>query len=204
MTTTLEDYLHRIYPMLCKTPIKPTIFYETTTKNIYFEIADNKGLGICSLAQGDAYFYNPKCLNVYIINFERYINNFKPNTVAGKGKKCDFILASAEDCSFIVLTELTRSDKKYVAKKGETALEQFRDSIEKLSKDENFLKQFQKHIALYSCRLSSTSSPSSSPAVQGIARFNKPTLLIANISQTKVLTQDFRFEQRIYPNPYTL
>ena len=130
---TLKDYLQNVYPVACSAQRKPS-FRETTTKDTNFEIADNdKTLPILNVqGQGQAYFHNPQCINTYIIDFEQYINSFKPNTTAGRGKKCDFILASAENCSFIILNELTKSNEKYIEKKGGTALQQFKDSINSL------------------------------------------------------------------------
>lgn len=202
---TLRDYLQNVYPVACSAQRKPA-FRETTTKDTNFEIADNdKTLPILNVqGQGQAYFHNPQCINTYIIDFEQYINSFKPNTTAGRGKKCDFILASAENCSFIILNELTKSNEKYIEKKEGTALQQFKDSIEKLAKDVKFLGQFEYRVALYSCRLSSTESPNSSLVNQNLAAFNRPTLLNANISQRDVLPQGFVFQQRIYPEPFTL
>jgi len=102
------------------------------------------------------------------------------------------------------LNELTKSNEKYIEKKEGTALQQFKDSIEKLAKDVKFLGQFEYRVALYSCRLSSTESPNSSLVNQNLAAFNRPTLLNANISQRDVLPQGFVFQQRIYPEPFTL
>lgn len=207
MAITLKDYLQNVYPKRTGyTGKKTPVLNDVTTNNKSFELCDAKRCHTATFITsggntGEACFYNLNNVDVYIVNFESYIDSYTQSNSAGRKEKCDLILTSASDYNFIVLNEL--STGKRIENKLEHAIEQFNDSIEKLSENKFFLLLFKQRIALLSYKLTDTNS--SSLVAQSIAKFGLPTRATSkNISLQEVLKRGFVFEQRIYPDEFEL
>ena len=192
MAITLKDYLQNVYPKRTGyTGKKTPVLNDVTTNNKSFELCDAKR---CHTATFITSGGNTG-------DFESYIDSYTQSNSAGRKEKCDLILTSASDYNFIVLNEL--STGKRIENKLEHAIEQFNDSIEKLSENKFFLLLFKQRIALLSYKLTDTNS--SSLVAQSIAKFGLPTRATSkNISLQEVLKRGFVFEQRIYPDEFEL
>lgn len=158
--------------------------------------------------KGKARFSNPQKREVYIIDFEHYIDSFPEQTPAREGKKCDFILSDLEMQSWIVLNELYEGDNP--DNKLETARLQFKSTIEKLGLDKkeqvdgnaHFLSQFTYKVALLSYKFKS--SKGESKVAKGISGFNKPTQIVGNVTSEELFPEGFVMVQCIYPTPFQL
>ena len=176
-----------------------------------FEIRDGQPQIVQYTGHGVSVIHNNSETDVEVIDFEHYINIFR-DTDAGKGQKCDFIINPIAGYDFIVFNELTESEKQYVMpftspKTGEEkegklayAKKQLEISIEKFYGINNFLDNYEKMVALFSCRL--TDGKPERYMTRSINAFRKPQKIFSNIRAHEPLTHGFVFEQRIYNNEY--
>lgn len=220
---TLREYLEECYPKLQGgAKLYDYAFREVVITQVAFEISDlppekKRGVNKAALQKkpflqqhgvGEARFSNPQQKRIYIIDFEHYIDSFKGSSQASKGKKCDFILSDLDTQSWIVLNELYEGDNP--DNKLEKARAQLKSTIGKLclDKDEqadgnaHFLSQFTYKVALFSYRFES--SKVESAVAKGISGFNKPTLIVGNVTLEAPLPEGFVMVQRIYPAPFEL
>jgi hypothetical protein len=80
------------------------------------------------------------------------------------------------------------------------AKRQLEISIEKFYCVNNFLDNYEKKVALFSCRLTDT-RPNGIMS-ESLRAFRKPQKIFANIRAHELLEHGFIFEQRIYDNEY--
>ena len=176
-----------------------------------FEIRDGQPQIVQYTGHGVSVIHNNSEINVEVIDFEHYINIFH-DTNAGKGKKCDFIINPIVEYDFIVFNELTESETQYIKpyifpetgeeQEGKLAFakKQLEISIEKFYSVNNFLDNYKKRVALFSCRL--TDGKAGSYMKRSISAFRKPQKIFSNIRAHEPLAHGFVFEQRIYNNEY--
>ena len=176
-----------------------------------FEIRDGQSQIIQYPGRGVSVINNNSGIDVEIIDFEHYINIFH-NTDAGVGRKCDFIINPIAGYDFIIFNELTASEKQFImpftsrktgeAKEGKLAYakKQLEISIEKFYNVNNFLDQYKKRVALFSCQL--TAADSNGIMSQSLRAFRKPQKIFSNIRANEPLVHGFVFEQRIYDKEY--
>jgi hypothetical protein len=110
------------------------------TNAIYFEVSDKLDV-IEKEGDGIAKYHNETETLINIVNFEQFINQFKQNTTAGRGMKCDLILFDFEN-KILVFNELTNTQVKYlyphlrdggtVEGKQQHAFSQLKYSVERL------------------------------------------------------------------------
>ncbi len=178
-----------------------------------FEIRDQQSTIVQYCGKGVSVINNRLDINVEIVDFERYIDLFK-NTEAGKGQKCDFIINPVAGYDFIVFNELTESKNQYLLpfsssvtggeKEGKLsyAKKQLEVSIERFYSINNFLDNYKKKIALFSCRL--TDGKSSRVMTRSVKAFRKPQRILSNIRGNELLVHGFVFELRIYDQEYKI
>lgn len=214
---TLREYLEGCYPKeKGGAKLYDYAFRENVITQESFEISDltdkekteehkpdlQKKPFLQQYGKGKARFSNPQQKEIYIIDFEHYIDSFPERTPAREGKKCDFILSDLETQSWIVLNELGNN----LDNKLDKARLQFKSTIAKLSLDKNtprpFLSQFTYKVALFSYRFES--SKGESAVAKGISGFNKPTQIAGNITLERCLPEGFVMVQCIYPAPFEL
>lgn len=218
---TLREYLEVCYPKLQGgAKLYDYAFREVVITQVAFEISDlppekKRGVNKAALqkkpflqqhGEGEARFSNPQQKEIYIIDFEHYIDSFKGGSQASKGKKCDFILSDLETQSWIVLNELSMGQSEYLAKKEKDARLQFKSTIAKLSLDKTapkpFLSQFTYKVALLSYKFKS--SKGESLVAKGISGFNKPTQIVGNVTSEELFPEGFVWIQCIYLTPFEL
>ncbi len=220
---TLREYLEGCYPKeKGGAKLYDYAFREVVITQESFEISDltldekreedksalQKKPFLQQHGEGEARFSNPQQKEVYIIDFEHYIDSFKKGSQASKEKKCDFILSSDKTQNWIVLNELCTGNNP--ENKRETAQLQFKSTIEKLCLDKkeqvdgnaHFLSQFTYRVALLSYRFES--SEGESAVAKGISGFNKPTQIAGNVTLEGCLPEGFVWVQCIYPAPFEL
>lgn len=176
-----------------------------------FEIRDGQLRIVQYAGRGVSVINNNSGTDVEIIDFEHYINIFC-DTDAGMGRKCDFIINPIAGYDFIIFNELTESERQYIMpftspqtgkeKEGKLAYakKQLEISIEKFYSVNNFLDNYEKKVALFSCRL--TDGKLERYMTRSISAFRKPQKIFSNIRAHEPLTHGFVFEQRIYNNEY--
>ena len=154
--------------------------------------------------EGEVRFSNPQQKEVYIIDFEHYIDSFKGGNQASKGEKCDFILSDLETQSWIVLNELCTGNNP--DNKLEKARAQLKSTIGKLCLDKNapkpFLSPTTYRIALLSYKFSSREG--GSLVAKGISGFSNPSQSPKIITLKEPLPEGFVMVQCIYPTPFEL
>ena len=220
---TLREYLEGCYPKeKGGAKLYDYAFREKVITQESFEISDltpeekrgvhkpdlQKKPFLQQYGEGEARFSNPQKREVYIIDFEHYIDSFPEQTPAREGKKCDFILSDLEMQSWIVLNELYEGDNP--ENKREKAQLQLKSTIEKLRLDKkeqadgnaHFLSQFTYKVTLFSYRFKS--SKGESAVAKGISGFNKPTQIAGNVTSEERFPEDFVWVQCIYPAPFEL
>ncbi len=214
---TLREYLEVCYPEEKGGASLPVYaFRENVITQVSFEISDltpeeKRGVHKPDLqkkpflqqhGEGEARFSNPQKKEVYIIDFEHYIDSFPEQTPAREGKKCDFILSDLETQSWIVLNELGNN----LDNKLDKARLQFKSTIAKLSLDKDtprpFLSQFTYKVALLSYKFKS--SKGESLVAKGISGFNKPTQIVGNVTSEELFPEGFVWVQCIYLTPFEL
>lgn len=218
---TLREYLEVCYPKLQGgANLYDYAFREVVITQESFEISDltpeeKRGVHKSDLqkkpflqqcGKGKARFSNPQQKEIYIIDFEHYIDSFPERTPAREGKKCDFILSDLETQSWIVLNELGNN----LDNKLDKARLQFKSTIEKLGLDKkeqvdgnaHFLSQFTYKVALLSYKFKS--SKGESLVAKGISGFNKPTQIVGNVTSEELFPEGFVWVQCIYLTPFEL
>ena len=221
---TLREYLEECYPKLQGgAELSDYAFREKVITQESFEISalspeEKRGVHKPDLqkkpflqqyGEGEARFSNPQKREVYIIDFEHYIDSFPEQTPAREGKKCDFILSDLEMQSWIVLNELSTGNNP--ENKRDTAQLQFKSTIEKLCLDKkeqvdgnaHFLSQFTYRVALLSYKFSSREGGESLVAKASDA-FSKPSRIAGNITSEELFPEGFVWVQCIYPEPFEL
>ena len=213
MDSALIDFLKKVYPAHFGQEWKEDTMQvrrEQRPKG-KFEIRDGQLQIVQYTGNGVSVINNNSETDVEIIDFEHYINIFR-DTDAGMGRKCDFIINPIAGYDFIIFNELTESEKQYIMpftspKTGEEkegklayAKKQLEISIEKFYSVNNFLDDYEKKVALFSCRLTDT-RPNGIMS-KSLRAFRKPQKIFANIRAHELLIHDFVFEQRIYDNEY--
>ena len=215
--TTLKEYLEVCYPKEKGGASLPVYaFREVVITQESFEISDltpeekrgvhkpdlQKKPFLQQCGKGKARFSNPQQKEIYIIDFEHYIDSFPERTPAREGKKCDFILSDLETQSWIVLNELGNN----LDNKLDKARLQFKSTIAKLSLDKNtprpFLSQFTYKVALLSYKFKS--SKEESLVAKGISGFNKPTQIVGNVTSEELFPEGLVWVQCIYLTPFEL
>ena len=216
---TLREYLEVCYPKLQGgAKLYDYTFREVVITQESFEISDlsekekteehkpdlQKKPFLQQCGKGKARFSNPQKKEIYIIDFEHYIDSFPERTPAREGKKCDFILSDLETQSWIVLNELCTGNNP--DNKLDKARLQFKSTIAKLSLDKTapkpFLSQFTYKVALLSYKFKS--SKGESLVAKGISGFNKPTQIVGNVTSEELFPEGFVMVQCIYPTPFQL
>lgn len=172
-----------------------------------FEIRDCQSHIIQYEGQGVSVINNNTQVNVEVIDFEHYINNFQGKK-AGEGNKCDFIIHPVAGNDFIIFNELTESASQYIKpfevpttgewREGKLvyAKRQLEASIEKFYGVNDFLDDYVRRIALFSCRL--TDKRPNSIMAKSMRAFRKSQRFFSNIQSHEVLVHGFVFELRIY------
>ena len=109
---TLREYLEVCYPKLQGgAKLYDYAFREVVITQESFEISDltldekreedksalQKKPFLQQHGEGEARFSNPQQKEVYIIDFEHYIDSFKKGSQASKEKKCDFIFVRSRN-----------------------------------------------------------------------------------------------------------
>lgn len=215
MDSALIDFLKKDYPSHFG-----LVWDETTMKvrkeqrsRGKFEIRDGQPKIVQYTGEGVSVIHNNSHIDVEVIDFENYINIFR-NTDAGLGQKCDFIINPIAGYDFIVFDELTESESGYVRsftspKTGEEkegklayAKRQLEISIEKFYSINNFLDNYTRKIALFSCRL--TDIKRESVMSRSFKAFRKPQKIFSNIRAHEALAHGFVFEQRIYDKEFNI
>lgn len=176
-----------------------------------FEIRDGQPQIVQYTGNGVSVINNNSETDVEIVDFEHYINIFR-GTDAGMGRKCDFIINPIAGYEFIIFNELTESERQYIMpftslKTGEEkegklayAKRQLEISIEKFYSVNNFLDNYEKKVALFSCRL--TDGKPERYMTRSVSAFRKPQKILSNIRAHEPLVHGFVFEQRIYNKEY--
>lgn len=176
-----------------------------------FEIRDGQPQIVQYTGNGVSVINNNSETDVEIVDFEHYINIFR-GTDAGMGRKCDFIINPIAGYEFIIFNELTESERQYIMpftslKTGEEkegklayAKRQLEISIEKFYSVNNFLDNYEKKVALFSCRL--TDGKPERYMTRSVSAFRKPQKILSNIRAHESLAHGFVFEQRIYNKEY--
>lgn len=80
------------------------------------------------------------------------------------------------------------------------AKKQLEISIEKFYSVNDFLDNYKKRVALFSCRL--TAGKPERYMTQSVSAFRKPQKILSNIRANERLAHGFIFEQRIYNKEY--
>ncbi len=181
-----------------------------------FCIMDKKAHIVCaSLDDGvGVYDNNSKRYGITIIDFEKFVNEFKPSTAAGRGKKCDFILYDNQE-AYVILNELSELDAKYLEghevygenKEGKRshAIRQIQESIDKLvvsSDIRSYMDRKARRIGLFSYRINEDDSIPKE-IQQSMTKFGMVKNSFSNVS-APIFSNGFVFEQRIYPTPFKL
>lgn len=213
MDSALISFLKKDYPGYFKTT------WDDATMEIRreehptgkFEIRDQQPTIIQYKGNGVSVINNNSQLNVEVVDFENYIDLYK-GTPAGFGRKCDFIINPIAGYDFIVFNELTESESRYVTpfdipmtgehKEGKRAYakKQLEISIEKFYSVNDLLDNYQKKVALFSCKLSD--GKPNHPMTNSMKAFRKTQRIFSNIHSNEPMAHGFVFEQRIYGQEY--
>ena len=184
----------------------------------YFEINDREHNIIQREGEGVARFYNPQGEQWEIIDFEHFVNQFTQRLEAGKGKKCDFILAPLEHQDFIVLNELSHlhRDSLHHFKeedegwgKLEKAFAQLSSSIEKLYRSQEIASRLdatKRKVGLFSARLKEPveTTRENDAALHSISTFLKPLAEQPIVVRQNSLPHGFDFVRVFYPHAFQL
>lgn len=216
MNHLIENYLLHDYPNAYnQTFPSGSRLYMETTKESHFELRDKCATMLQAGGQGVALFSNTKGRVIEIIDFEKYIDEYlkqdKKHKTTHKGKKCDFIIFPDTGTDFLILNEVAERQEKYIIEGGQTppksviARQQLKDSIDKLNKVPNFLKQFTHKVALFSfCLPKEDPTSVSSPMAESMEKFQLPITIANDITMEIIIAEGFIFEQRIYPMAYEI
>lgn len=215
MASEIYKYLSVDYPKHFgkAVPLKFPLRVEYTSAK-FFEIKD-KGTGIIQKAGGGvSVFENHDGKRVEIIDFEKYINDFRKGK-ACEGGRCDFVLSSADGFDFLILNELTMTKSEYLhgfvqpttgiprIGKMEYARDyQLPETIDKLNHAKGLLPKYKHKTALFSYRLPDGGARNAATISMGI--FQKPVQNVSNITMHQSLMEGFVFEQRVYPQAYRI
>lgn len=218
---SIFDYLNDVYPTSYgkPTPLSFSPRYEETSASI-FEIKDRKPSILQPKGEGVSCFENAQRRTVLILDFEKYINDLRTGR-ASEGKKCDFILVPHKRFDYIILNEVTATDSQYLdpfiqpqtqkPREGKCSMarRQLSETIAKLSKrsrdGESFLEPFTRRIALFSYRLPQSKADTPREIADSFGKFLSTTAINNSISANEpFFAVGFIYEQRIYPEPYSL
>ncbi len=185
----------------------------TQTAAPEFELSDADAQMVVSSGDGVFLCKNEPCLNVHIINYEAYVNQYKKGAIANS-KRCDFVLYDQEKQHFLIAelthcmqNSLTRAvSEKHPETKEEYAMLKFQDTITSLCTVEKmraFIMEYTTKSCVFACRLIETGTCDF--AVNAMANFLKPVQVIGTIIRSDFLSIsgiNFRYVRCIYPDPY--
>lgn len=175
--------------------------------SIKFEIKDKEDTIVQYTGHGVSVLNNKLNVNVEIIDFEDFMNQFD-DTPAGIEDRCDFIINPIAGYDVIVFNELTETKSRYIhpfvqpttgeEREGKLnyAKGQLKSSIERFYICDNFLDNYGRKVALFSYKLTDTDMPNN-PAMMSMKAFQSVTGIYANISSDD-MPHGFTFEQRVY------
>ena len=183
-----------------------------------FELRDQEPTMVQTHDKGVARFLNPHKEKVEIIDFEHFVNQFTQGLEAGRGKKCDFILAPLQHQDYIILNEVSHLWKKslrhfreseHFQGKYEKSFAQLKSSIEKLYHSPEIairLENTKRKVALFSVRLKDCpeSLRKKDSSLQSLASFLLPATEQKVIIVNQGLPHGFVYERRFYPNALSL
>jgi plasmid stabilization system protein ParE len=214
------EFLIEAYPSHYRSTQKITIeqIHISNTDQEKFELTDSINYsGLSTQGEGIAVFSNPTKYEIEIINFEKYINLFNINTLAGKGKKCDFLLHTKKGIhQCIICAELTKSKEDYLddhlvygsiePRKRAKAVTQLEATINKLAdvpEIGRFIEQHETRTGLFAFRLSGDENIGNPVALMNIA-FNQFSEVVPELQTEALLPWGFVFSQRKYPAPFII
>ena len=183
-----------------------------------FELRDQEPTMLQSSGKGVACFQNLQKEKVEVIDFEHFVNLFTQGLEAGRGKKCDFILAPLQHQEYIILNEVSHLREKSLSQfresdlyqgKYEKSFAQLKSSIEKLYHSKEIAKRLEntkRKVALFSVRLKDCpeSLRKKESSLQSLATFLLPATEQKAIIVNQGLPHGFVYERRFYPNALSL
>lgn len=183
-----------------------------------FELRDQEPTMLQSPGKGVACFQNLQKDKVEVIDFEHFVNLFTQGLEAGRGKKCDFILAPLQHQEYIILNEVSHLREKSLSQfresdlyqgKYEKSFAQLKSSIEKLYHSKEIAKRLEntkRKVALFSVRLKDCpeSMRKKDSSLQSLATFLLPATEQKTLIVNQGLPHGFVYERRFYPNALSL
>lgn len=183
-----------------------------------FELRDQEPTMLQSPGKGVACFQNLQKDKVEVIDFEHFVNLFTQGLEAGRGKKCDFILAPLQHQDYIILNEVSHlwekslrqfRESEHFQGKYEKSFAQLKSSIEKLYHSPEIamrLENTKRKVALFSVRLKDCpeSMRKKDSSLQSLATFLLPATEQKTLIVNQGLPHGFVYERRFYPNALSL
>ena len=183
-----------------------------------FELRDQEPTMLQSPGKGVACFQNLQKEKVEVIDFEHFVNLFTQGLEAGRGKKCDFILAPLQHQEYIILNEVSHLREKSLSQfresdlyqgKYEKSFAQLKSSIEKLYHSKEIAKRLEntkRKVAPFSVRLKDCpeSMRKKDSSLQSLATFLLPATEQKTLIVNQGLPHGFVYERRFYPNALSL
>lgn len=212
MNSTLIDFLSIDYPFkFINKNIEPNSIRREEPASPYFEICDKKPTIEQPKGKGVAVFRNTSGYLVEVIDFEAYTHQMTPQDPE---KSCDFIINSKADNSIIVFNELTVTELGYIKDfvqpitgqkregKFSYAKGQLMKSIQRFYDVNDFLDNYDRKIALFSCRI--PVKIKNQTIAQSMKSFRRTMQMNSNIRRNNWNCHGFVLQTRIYDNVFEI
>lgn len=182
---------------------------QETPSSICFEIEDKKETIVQPDGQGVSVIRRTAA-TVDIVDLEDFTKRIHGEE--DTPSSCDFAIVPSTDTNFLLLNELTRTKSEYIRRftqsttgieqegKLEKARRQLTATIERLYEVSNFCDQYERRVALFSCRLSDKTK--SGLMAKSARSFNKGIYKLQKMQLHETLPHGFVFKMRVYNEEY--
>lgn len=181
-----------------------------TPASVAFEIQD-KQVSIVQATGHGVSVIRRSAMRAEVLDFEDFCNVVHAGNIP---RACDFIISPEAGYDYIVLNELTYTKSCYIKSfiqpttgeeqtgKLEYAKQQLLATIRRIYNVSNFLDNYVKKTALFSCRLSDKSG--NGPMARSARAFNSTISALEHMRLHDTLDHGFVFEMRVYNQEYKL
>lgn len=178
--------------------------------SVVFEIRDKQVSIVQVAGHGVSVFRRPE-MRAEVLDFEEFCKIVHAGNLP---RACDFVISPEAGYDYIVLNELTYTKSGYIKSftqpttgeeqvgKLEYAKQQLLASIKRIYSVSDFLDNYVKKTALFSCRLSDKTG--NGPMARSARAFNSTISALEHMRLHDTLDHGFVFEMRVYNQVYKL
>lgn len=181
-----------------------------TPASVVFEIRDKQASIVQATGYGVSVIRRPE-MRAEVLDYEDFCQIVHAGNLP---RACDFVISPEAGYDYIVLNELTYTKSSYIRSftqpttgeermgKLEYAKQQLLETIRRIYSVSDFMDNYVKKTALFSCRLSDKAG--AGPMARSARAFNRTISALEHMRLHDTLDHGFVFEMRVYNQEYKL